>query len=177
MRKEEIGNELKAISPLVAESLFNLKPENAPQGYFDELESSVLDQITLEKFKDEMSSSEMVPDSYFDSLTERIMLKISSERSFSVRIIKMVTSHSVLKFAAAVLFFISIGMIVQLYNKPEKNQLDVITEQAYIDYLKKNIDDVDISMLIQARMIDEGILNDIPSYPNMEDLKRSDNDE
>jgi hypothetical protein len=177
MRKEEIGNELTTISPLVEESLLNLKRETAPQGYFDELEASVLEHIALEKFRDELSASETVPDTYFDNLTDKIMSKLASERSISLRIIKLVSSHSAVKFAAAVLFFISIGMIVQLYKQPEKNQMDAITEQAYIDYLKKNIDDVDISMLIQARMIDEGVLNDIPSYTNMRDLKSSDNDE
>lgn len=177
MKSKEIQREIDTISPLVAENLKILTPDPVPDGYFDELESLIMGQMTIEDLR-KVGITEVPEDvQYFDTLTDRIMLNISQSVGKRETIIRRISQSFIFKVAAVAFVFMSIAGITYYYNNLDKNQYDALYDEAYIEYLKSNIDDVDVSMLIKSKMIDESMLNDIPSYPIYKEMYNVNEDE
>lgn len=177
MKSKEIQSEIDTISPLVGENLKIFRPDPVPDGYFEELESLILGQMTIEDLRTESIAEVSEDVQYFDTLTDRIMLNISQSVGKRETIFKRISQSFIFKVAAVAFVFMSIAGITYYYNNSDKNQYDALYDEAYIEYLKSNIDDVDVSMLIQAKMIDESMLNDIPSYPVLKEMHNVHDDE
>jgi hypothetical protein len=76
-KSTEIINELKTISPLLAE-MEKLNVFQVPEGYFSDLHRRILTSILI--LPEEKNNLQQVPDGYFDFLPGRILAKIKAEK-------------------------------------------------------------------------------------------------
>jgi hypothetical protein len=175
MKNKDIYKELMEISPLLA-SIPDEKPIKLPLGYFEDLEEQILSQISIEKFREASILDLRVPDNYFENLDDKILQKIqtvpatnlykiegTNESRFAR--IKQMTKYWV---AASLVVVFSSLILIQYNSEKSFNQNDTVMEDAYLEYIRNNIDDVDISMMIKTKTINESILSDIRIYDMMD---------
>ncbi len=110
-----------------------------PDGYFDDLEDSIMDQIKLKGKID--NSGFKTPDKYFDSLEDRILDKVKTQP----RVISLFTKRSLLyasSIAAAILILFGI-----FFNNDELSfdDLEIATIENYL--YEEDIDSYEIASL------------------------------
>lgn len=81
MMKEDIYNELKELSPILANLKATKRYNDVPDHYFETLEDQVLSEINLNRLVGKKRAYHDIPENYFESLTERAMGEISIERN------------------------------------------------------------------------------------------------
>ena len=167
--KIEILEEVYEISPVVAALIkSDIKSDfdgEVPSNYFDTLEEQVMAQVEIDKQIQELSEIEFYPQKeYFASLEDRILNKIYEEKNETKDTVFKIYFKSVLKYAA--ILVILTGSVFVFKNQYLIDEGDgEVFDEAYIEYLKTNIDDVDINMLIQTDVATEEVLKEIPEYP------------
>lgn len=173
IKRIDIENELNEISPETARLLSDLPGQSVPQGYFDTLEAQIMAQVRVQAALDQLDDISNAPgEDYFSSLEDRVLNAIHLEAQVGkYRKIKVLNIVSFLKYAAIALVILGSAILIK-YNLAQKEDDMPVFDQAYLEYLKKNIDDVDLQMLIQTDVANDGILNEMPSYP---DIRHEDN--
>lgn len=77
--RDDIYNELKAISPFLAE-LDKQNTFSVPEGYFDTLTEEIEIAVFVDKFGNELNVSKPIPEGYFENLADNILTKIRGEK-------------------------------------------------------------------------------------------------
>lgn len=84
----EILNELKAISPVLAE-IEKVNVFSVPEGYFIGLDEKIATTVFLQQ--DKKAEFQKIPEGYFDSLSSRILSKIKEEEESAEEEIKSIS--------------------------------------------------------------------------------------
>jgi hypothetical protein len=87
-KSEEILNELKAISPVLAE-IDKTNVFRVPEGYFDDFDEKITTVVFLHQ--DKKNNFQKVPEGYFDSLSSTIISRIKNEDENADNEIKLIS--------------------------------------------------------------------------------------
>lgn len=166
MTHQDIIEEIIEITPILA-SIPKLNIHQVPEKYFEEVEESIISQISF--VKSENQEKQALPSDYFEKLDEVILNRIDEDTQVA-NIVPMTTSRFAYIKYAAILVVIIASLVVFNFQKPQENaQLtSELTQAEVLDYMVDHAEDFDINMLIDQEIIDESTLDGL-SYLTIEE--------
>ena len=167
--KHIIQEEIKDFAPRLA-SMEKTNPFDLPEGYFQNLNSEVLDSLGQTP-----PSASDVPEGYFQNLSENVLKKIQEEEE-SAKVVPLF-GRRWLGIAASMILLLGAGFLISKasYSEGETTQfaLDIEADEA-LEYLLQN-DELQLSELMSLEIVEE---EDIPVdddiYPELDDEELDD---
>ncbi|MBK9256107.1 MAG: hypothetical protein IPM42_11515 [Saprospiraceae bacterium] len=169
MKDKDFNTELSELSPLLVKWPKGLPPA-APEGYLESLDSIIMEQVSIDSLYQNKDNFSDLPFEYFDGLDEKIMGRIREDQKpvvkqlhISERIHKVVSLAIRYKSQFAAIFTFIVGSVLIFNLVPGKKEVntEIVMEDAYLEYLKKNLDDIDLKMMINTETITDGILSNM----------------
>jgi hypothetical protein len=153
----DIMQELKILAPNLAK-ISKRHHQTVPDGYFIVVEEEIMRQINILCSVDNINKD--VPKDYFNSLEDRIIYKIGVSESKKPIDSQLIQSGLYIKFryALAAILVFALAMVT-LYNIQVHTNYNadmaVSDQEAYFNYLQKNVDDIDLNDLIEQDLLTE----------------------
>lgn len=198
--KEEIINELKDISTVVASINGQRKYNDIPEHYFDDLENQVLLEISLAKLISNTTTYTDIPDNYFSDLSEKVMSELNlnevtqnqkiysdipssyfenlSDKVISKvqekREVKVISFYQKYKWVAAAAVFIGVVFTINKVDlfKSETNTFANNNSEKSYDEMLNELSEEDANLLIEQFSTEEDI-QFIKSHEVMNELNLS----
>ncbi|MBK8515150.1 MAG: hypothetical protein IPL55_02300 [Saprospiraceae bacterium] len=172
----EIYNELTELAPKLAEipkkNLFDV-----PEKYFENVEEQILSQLYLVQFDKKLS----IPVSYLEDVEKDLIKWAGNENQTKINNMPVLNFKIYKKWmysAAAILVF-GLAFLMVFNNQNEKManpNFSAIDQDEYLQYIQDNIDEFEISSLIDHEILEEGDITGIDVGLNYDESEFSPND-
>jgi hypothetical protein len=140
---------LKHIAPTLHRLKGKKKPFQVPNGYFENLESTVFDKLNKKSF--------VVPEKYFEKIEEHVFAKINNEKKakkFKVLTLSNYTKYLITSIAAAIIIYFSL-------IKQDEISLNEDSIIAYLELEEELLSTYDIASVLDDDTLETINLNNI----------------